>query len=243
MVRAVFGMVAVCVIARIRAGGSRAVCLIRRRRREARWLRLQCLAVTPPHAVPDRFLPLVPHPACVRDESVRELRACIVRSADASALSVEYRLRGDLARIALPRSREPARRDGLWRHTCFELFLCHAGEDCYAEFNFAPSGEWAAYAFDDYRSGMRDLELPSAPVIDLLRAQDGLTLRAQVVLPAPWNSRPLRLAATAVVEALDGTMSWWSAAHPPGKADFHHRDGFVLRLDGPSPGRKPGPGA
>lgn len=193
--------------------------------------------------MPDRFLPLVPHPACVRDDAVRELCAGIVRTADAGGLRVEYRLRGDLARIALPDSGEPVRRDGLWRHTCFELFLCHAGEERYAEFNFGPSGEWAAYAFDAYRSGMHDLQLPSSPRIDLRRAPDALALQVQVVLPAPWNSGPLQLAATAIVEALDGTMSWWSAVHPPGKADFHHRDGFVVRLDCPSARRKPESGA
>ena len=45
---------------------------------------------------------------------------------------------------------------------------------------------------------------------------------------------PLRLALSAVVEADDGTLSYWALRHPPGRPDFHHADGFVLRLEGPA---------
>lgn len=44
-----------------------------------------------------------------------------------------------------------SRADELWRTTCFELFLRRPGEDAYLEFNFAPSGQWAAYGFNAYR--------------------------------------------------------------------------------------------
>ena len=37
-------------------------------------------------------------------------------------------------------------------------------------------------------------------------------------------------AVSAVIEETDGTRSFWSLAHPPGKPDFHHRDSFALEL-------------
>lgn len=43
------------------------------------------------------------------------------------------------------------RADELWQTTCFELFLRRPGEETYLEYNFAPSGQWAAYGFDAYR--------------------------------------------------------------------------------------------
>jgi 23S rRNA (guanine745-N1)-methyltransferase len=49
----------------------------------------------------------------------------------------------------------------------------------------------------------------------------------------PTGDGPLRLALTTVVELADGapgTLSYWALAHPAGKPDFHHRDGFVLAL-------------
>ncbi len=45
--------------------------------------------------------------------------------------------------------------------------------------------------------------------------------------------RALRLGLSAVVEANDGTLSYWALRHPPGRPDFHHPDGCVLRLEPP----------
>lgn len=50
------------------------------------------------------------------------------------------------------------RTDELWRTTCFELFLRRPGQEGYLEFNFAPSGQWAAYGFDGYRQRSGDPE-------------------------------------------------------------------------------------
>jgi hypothetical protein len=35
---------------------------------------------------------------------------------------------------------------------------------------------------------------------------------------------------SAVVETLDGALSYWALRHPPGKPDFHHADSFALEL-------------
>ena len=41
----------------------------------------------------------------------------------------------------------------------------------------------------------------------------------------------LVLALSAVIEHLDGRISYWALRHPPGKPDFHHPQGFALELD------------
>jgi hypothetical protein len=33
-----------------------------------------------------------------------------------------------------------------------------------------------------------------------------------------------------VIEAIDGTLSYWALAHAPGSPDFHHLDCFALEL-------------
>jgi hypothetical protein len=145
-------------------------------------------------------------------------------------LQLRYALEGDLTQLRLPPPGNPARRDELWRHTCFEAFLGSAGESGYLEFNFAPGGEWAAYRFDAYRAGMRSLELAEAPAIRVNRAPSRFELEAAVQLEIGRATPARRLALAAVLEHLDGTLSYWSARHPPGQPDFHHPEGFVLEL-------------
>ncbi len=186
------------------------------------------MAVTPPSIGPSHSLTLVRHPACPPGPAERvdaEL------AWEQGALRLRYRLRGDLVGVAIPAAGTPARRDELWRHTCFELFVRCAAQGGYAEFNFSPSGAWAAYRFDAYRQGMRALELAASPAIEARREAGMLEVQAQVLLPAPWDAAPaLQVALTAVVETSDATLSYWSLMHPAGKPDFHHDDGFVVEL-------------
>src|SRR5919201_1124719 len=69
-------------------------------------------------------------------------------------LSLSYALHGDAARMHIPPP-GPARLGWkLWRHTSCEVFVRAEGAEAYHEFNFSPSGEWAAYAFSRYREGV-----------------------------------------------------------------------------------------
>ncbi|WP_423604253.1 DOMON-like domain-containing protein [Sphingomonas sp. MS122] len=73
--------------------------------------------------------------------------------------------------LRLPAAVAPGRADGLWRRTCFELFLRRRGEEGYFEFNFSPSGEWAAYRFDRYREGMAEPVVATPRIISTDPAQ------------------------------------------------------------------------
>ena len=135
-------------------------------------------------------------------------------------LRLRYLIEGNPEALRLP----PRGLRPLWQHTCCEAFVGAPTAAAYREYNFSPSGEWAAYAFVRYRDG-GPVEAPD-PGIAVQILDDGFQLTAAT--PAP--EVPLRLALTAVVEARDGTLSYWALRHPPGKPDFHHPDGFVLRL-------------
>jgi hypothetical protein len=113
----------------------------------------------------DAFLnwfPLLPHPASPPDTISAVL--CGTSWRDRGAWVVDFIVREPPAALRLPEPAAPERADGLWRTTCFELFLRRPDEKAYIEFNFSPSGRWAAYAFDDYRKGGRNLEV-AAPII------------------------------------------------------------------------------
>jgi hypothetical protein len=126
--------------------------------------------------------------------------------------------------------------DGLWQHTCFEIFARERGAPAYRELNFAPWFGWAAYAFTHRRAGMTPLDLAHPPHLVDSRIGDGSHLYPAIyefdvvldrrVLP----DGPASLALSAVIEETDGTKSYWALRHPPGPPDFHHPDCFALDL-------------
>jgi len=168
---------------------------------------------------------LSPHPY-THCEAIRHVQ--VDAQFKGAELTLCYALQGDIAALALPQPGPPQRADGLWQHTCFEAFLkWRPGAADYLEFNFAPSGAWAAYRFQAYREGMAPAAL-AAPSIDLRSGADWLELAVRILFdacPAP-DAEP-RLALSAVIEEPAGRLSYWACAHPPGKPDFHHPGNFV----------------
>lgn len=158
-----------------------------------------------------------------------------VESATSGILALSFVLQGDVTTLRIPEERPCRRVDELWRHTCFEAFLMTGTGPDYREYNFSPSGEWAAYAFRDYRQPNHQpagvVEDEPVPVIRVQRGAHRLALEAEVSLEPPPLTRSIRLGLSAVLEAVDGGLSYWALRHPPGKPDFHHADTFALQLD------------
>ena len=154
-----------------------------------------------------------------------------------NTLIFTYALKADLTRLRIPPPRPPRKADRLWQHTCFEAFVSVKGKPEYYEFNFAPSGEWAAYSFQRYRDGSPLEGDVLAPRISVNNTSDRFDLHAIVRLDRLPTISPhvcLLLALTAVIEDQSGKLSYWAIRHPPGKPDFHHPDSFALKLDSPT---------
>jgi hypothetical protein len=135
-----------------------------------------------------------------------------------SRFLIRYTVDAPADRLVLPPPAAPRRTDGLWRSTCFELFLRAAGSE-YFEFNFSPSGQWAAYGFSGYREGMQPLPLDTPPVIEVRDDSGRFSLSVALSLPGAF---PLRFGVSAIIEERSGATSYWALSHPPGKPDFHH---------------------
>jgi len=159
--------------------------------------------------------------AATPTEVVRKLEVHIAFRAS-GALDLRYVLAAQMDRVRVSPPRAAARRDELWKHTCFEAFFAEHGNGAYRELNFAPSSEWAMYSFDGYRQGMAAPETP-APNIRVERDAQQLTLEASV---QPGFAAVNRLALAAVIEDENGRLSYWALRHPPGKPDFHHPGSF-----------------
>ena len=174
-------------------------------------------------------LPLVCHPATPCDY-VSAFTASVDRVSD-DLLVLYYQVEGDIDQLRLPSQRRATHTDGLWKHTCFEAFIRTRSGRGYYELNFSPSSEWAVYRFDDYRRGMTPVQ-PQHPPRIICRRRDG-SLEADVdVHLGELVTKELVLAVAAVLEDQQGRISYWALAHPAGKPDFHHPDGFTLNLSG-----------
>ena len=163
-------------------------------------------------------LSLVPHPdtPC---RAVERIEARIERM-PGGRLQLIYSLHGNLDRVRIPAPGTPLFADRLWEHTCFEAFVAGAGNR-YEEYNFSPSGEYAAYGFERYRAGMARLSVHVSTAW-----KRGSTLEATITAE---DAR--RAALSAVVEEADGRLSYWALRHPAGKPDFHHPEAFSVQLD------------
>ncbi|UVO49365.1 DOMON-like domain-containing protein [Sphingomonas sp. SUN019] len=169
---------------------------------------------------------LIPHPnhppLAVREITVE------LHLTDRDDVLLTYVVEG-AERLIVPELVTPERADGLWKTTCFELFLMFNDDDeRYVEFNFSPSTRWAAYTFDGYREGMAPLDRDIAPQIE--RLSDRIEVDCDLGGLPPG---PLRMALTAVIEEQGERKSFWSLAHPPGAPDFHNPACFVARLPAP----------
>jgi len=173
---------------------------------------------------------LIPHPA-FPPASVRSVEVEL-NATDWEDVLLDFKIEGE--DVAIPGWRTPARTDGLWHSTCFEIFLRVPGFETYYEFNFSPSGLWAAYAFEGYRKGMRDLELAVEPHVEV-DSERPLDLSVDLDLSNIPNV-PMLASISAVIEEKDGTKSYWALAHPLGdKPDFHHPDCFVIEFPAARP--------
>lgn len=156
---------------------------------------------------------------------------------EGAELRLRYQLSGTLDSVVVPppATDTPERRDGLWEHTCFELFLAAEGAQPYWEVNLAPNGDWNLYRLEDYRQGLQPVPDREAMPFTVNKGAEGLHLTITLALPEELGqackARPLRLGMSAVIEQQGGVVSYWALAHGGAEADFHRREDFRLRLE------------
>ena len=172
---------------------------------------------------------LIPHPTS--RPTVEKVEALIWR--DDGQFDLDFRLFGSPLRVKLPEWTSPSRQDELWRSTCFEAFIRPRGGEAYFEFNLAPSGDWAAYRFESYRTGMREANITCRPDDNVwaeagIRIQDAtfdIAQEAELDAAVGWD-----VGLSAVIEEIDGTKSYWALSHGPGPPDFHNPACFAYHL-------------
>ena len=151
--------------------------------------------------------------------------------ADSNWLRLRWRIDGAQA-LVVPPFGGKGRADGLWRTTCFELFLMPGEGPAYSEFNLSPSERWAAYDFRGYREGMAERPVEREPQSTIRRGSSMAIFDAAIPLTAlPDADCAMNLCA--VIEERGGAKSYWALAHPPDKPDFHDPACFTASLPAP----------
>jgi hypothetical protein len=176
-------------------------------------------------------------------------------------LQIRYVLIGNIRRVRL-RLRDRDRGDALWRHTCFEAFVRVGAEEGYLEYNLAPSGDFAAYRFQRYREGMEPTREIGSSILDVQGRSEPLeadrrellkragfdtlerfepsffSLKAELSFSNAMGlavAQPWQVGLSTVIEEMNGRISYWALAHPPGQPDFHHPSCFALELPAARP--------
>ncbi|MFN8603112.1 MAG: DOMON-like domain-containing protein [Candidatus Binatia bacterium] len=174
--------------------------------------------------------PLVPHPAAPPSPGVEVLASAAL---DPRGLVLRWSVRAAPHLVATaPRAARPGRRDRLWEHTCCEAFVGRADGDAYLEVNIAPSEDWALWAFDGYRAGMRAAAC-EAPRMRVLRMPRELRVDAIVdplAVQGFLGEPPYVVGLTAVVEEQDGRRSYFALAHAGERPDFHARASWTSEV-------------
>lgn len=175
--------------------------------------------------------PLHHHPA-TPCPAVTSLAVQLTHDARARTLQLTYTLTGLLDELRIPAAvRQPGAADGLWRRTCFEAFVGAPDDEAYREFNFSPSGEWAAYAFRGERVRDPAREPLPAPRVTCSPHGDVLRLDAWIYVAAlPAARDTWHLGLSAVIESMSGDLSYWALRHGGVRPDFHRRQDWGVHL-------------
>lgn len=172
---------------------------------------------------------LVPFPA--QDVPNLTINGNVARQSN--MLSVHYMLAGNLEDIFLPTQvTNPARKDELWRRTCFEFFIAAQDSAKYWEFNMSPSGDWNVYVMDAYRqinmreeTGTRELQFQVQKEANCLSLNVTIDLNSIIE-----REKVIETGITSVIQTNNSRESYWALVHPNAEPDFHLRDSFILKI-------------
>lgn len=177
--------------------------------------------------------PATPHPLQCHPATPpgTPLGLSVAVSVERDGLLLVYTVSGHTDALRIPAPTAPGPLDGLWQHTCLEAFVAAEDGATYREFNFSPSGQWAAYRFASERVRDTNAEAGPPPSLELSLTPTCLVLSARL----PWAALPPRpgtlcIALSAVIEEANGHLSYWALQHPQARPDFHHPAGRSLRL-------------
>lgn len=174
----------------------------------------------PPRSVALAPFPGRPHPA---------IKVTVEAQRLSGQLRLWYIVTGAIAGLKFPPQGKAAREDALWHHSCCEAFVRGGAGTAYRELNLSPSGKWAAYDFSAYRKGGQNAAM-RAPMISTSTVAGKFAVGADLHFEGAMAGADWHIGLSMVIEAKDGTKSYWALAHAADRPDFHRPESFTLAL-------------
>lgn len=188
----------------------------------------------------ENFQTLIPFPGAEgTDSALARYRVLASVRSSSAGWTFRFRVEGTgetgISELILPRfAGGGARRDELWKTTCFEVFVADPRSREYVEWNGSANGDWNCYRFDDYRAGMRLADPDGEPPVYREVFRDAGAWEGEWKVPRallPFEG-PIGLAAVTETRAQgQSSLAYWAAAHFSVRPDFHRRESFVCRIE------------
>jgi len=149
-------------------------------------------------------------------------------------LEVVFTLKGDITTLNLPKPVEfPKRVEGLYHHTCIEVFLKRGKK--YLEWNFAFSGDWCLFLFDGYRTRAK-YKIPNESELFSLshisQSSSEASIKALIYLDKLdfLEETESEIGFSAILEHPKSILSYWALTHLGNKPDFHQEKSFIAKI-------------
>lgn len=128
-----------------------------------------------------------------------------------------------------------ARRDYLWQHTCFELFVGIKNKTAYREINLSPAQAWNCYQFEQYR---QPAQMPPVPAQDIqllqLQAQpqklEAILDLQQFLQTNECQWDDLVFGLTSVIKLKNNSELYFALNHSTAQPDFHCKRDWTASL-------------
>ncbi len=149
-------------------------------------------------------------------------------------LKIHFALTGDIRSLNLPSPAEsPKRVDGLYNHTCLEIFLKHGNQ--YLEWNFSFSGDWCIFLFEGYRkkSNLKvNLDSSLFSIQHISHSSSEANLKANLNLDKLtfMERTENKIGFSAILEHPQNNISYWALTHVAQRPDFHQEKSFIVTL-------------
>ena len=168
-------------------------------------------------------LPLLPFRPV---ECVEDMFCDISVSPSTKAISICYRIKGNLAQILWAGKKKHVTSSlELWHSTCFECFFGSACTSEYYELNQSPAGDSAFYNFAYYRGKKRTSD--TSVGYNFTLSLDDYECNARIDMPLPYQI-PFYFGPAVIIEDNENELHYFGISHPKGAPDFHSRSHHKL---------------